>query len=64
MNSDKDSRQPLITYADEVLCANWHPLVLMLAEPLARLPKATLDAALVPEEAEDFLARLYLSQRA
>jgi hypothetical protein len=60
MSSDKNNRQPLVTYADEVLCANWHPLVLKLAEPLARLPKAALG----PEEAEDFLARLYVGQRA
>jgi hypothetical protein len=60
MNSDEDSRQPTVTYADEVLCANWHPLVLLLAEPLARVSKTALDAG----EAEDFLARLYLSQRA
>jgi hypothetical protein len=60
MSSDKDNLQPLVTYADEVLCANWHPLVRMLAEPLARVQKTALDAG----EAEDFLARLYLSQRA
>ena len=64
MSSDNNDRQPLVTYADEELCANWHPQVLMFAEPLARLPKAVLDAALGPEEAEDFLARLYASQRA
>ncbi len=64
MNSDKNNGRPLITYADEVLCANWHPLARALAEPLARLPKAAFDAALDPEEAEDFLARLYLSQHA
>ena len=60
MNSGKNNRQPLMTYADEVLCANWHPLVLMLAEPLARVQKTAPDA----REAEDFLARLYLSQHA
>lgn len=64
MSSDKNDRQPLAMYADEVLCANWHPLVRMLAEPLARVPKAALDAALDPAEAEDFLARLYVGQRA
>ena len=60
MNSDKKDRQSLATYADEVLCANWHPLVLMLAEPPARVPKAVLD----PEKAGDLLARLYVDQRA
>ena len=60
MSSDKNNRQPLVAYTDEVLSANWHPLVPNLAEPLARLPKATLELA----EAEDFLARLYVGQRA
>ncbi len=63
MSSDKNNRQPPVTYADKVLCANWHPLVLNLAGPLARLPKAALDAALRPEEPEDFLACLYVGQR-
>ncbi len=47
-------------YADEVLCANWHPLVLMLAEPLARAQKTALSAV----DAEELLARLYLAQQA
>lgn len=59
MSSDKNNRQPPVTYADEVLCANWHPLVLELAELLARLPRTALG----PKEAEDFLARLYVGQR-
>ncbi len=60
MESEKDKQQSLVAYADEVLCANWHPLVLMLAEPLVRVPKTALDAV----EAEDFLARLYSCQQA
>jgi hypothetical protein len=60
MSSDKNNRQSVAAYTDEVLSANWHPLVLKLAEPLARLPKAALE----PAEAEDFLARLYVGQRA
>jgi hypothetical protein len=43
-----------------VLCANWHPLVLMLAEPLTRVRKTALDAV----EAENLLARLYSCQQA
>ena len=57
---DQDERPAEPTYADEVLCANWHPLVLLLAEPLVRAQKTVLDAG----EAEDFLARLYLGQQA
>ena len=62
MNSDqdKDDRLPLQSYADEVLCANWHPLVLLLAEPLVRAQITALNAV----DAEDFLARLYLCQQA
>jgi hypothetical protein len=61
MNSDSDQdNPPLPFYAEEVLCANWHPLVLLLAEPLARAQKTALDAV----EAEDFLARLYSYQQA
>ena len=47
-------------YAEEVLCANWNPLAQMLAEPLAHAQKLVLDGA----DAEAFLARLYLCQRA
>ena len=60
MNPDKDQPSPAASYADEVLCANWHPLVLLLAEPLARVQKTALEAG----DAEDFLARLYLAQQA
>ena len=60
MNSDQDNQQPPPSYAEEVLCANWHPLVLLLAEPLARAQKTALNAV----EAEDFLTRLYSCQRA
>jgi hypothetical protein len=60
MNPDSNDQPPPLTYADEVMCANWHPLVLMLAEPLAHVRKTTLDAV----EAEDLLARVYSCQQA
>jgi hypothetical protein len=60
METDQSKRHASPSYADEVLCANWHPLVLLLVEPLARAQKTALNAV----EAEDFLARLYLCQRA
>ena len=60
MNSDKNDRQQLVNYADEVLHANWQPLALMLAEPLACAQQTAFDAGNV----EDFLARLYVSQHA
>lgn len=47
-------------YAEEILCANWNPLVLTLAEPLVRPRQSVLDAA----DAENLLARLYLCQQA
>ena len=47
-------------YAEEVLCANWNPLALMPAEPLAQAQKSVLEGI----DVESFLARLYLSQRA
>ena len=59
MNPDSNDQPLPLAYADEVLCANWHPLVLMLAEPL-RVRKTALDAV----EAEDLLARLYSCQQA
>ena len=54
MNPDHENRQAPFTYAEEVLCANWHPLVRMLAEPGVRVQKAELDAG----EAGDLLARV------
>lgn len=57
--ADKPAPQPL-PYADEVLCANWNPLALMLAEPRARAQQSVLDAA----DVESLLARLYLCQQA
>ena len=60
MNPDKDKQATAAPYADEVLCANWHPLVLLLAEPLVRVQKTALEAG----DAEDLLARLYLAQQA
>ncbi len=60
MATENDKLHALPSYADEVLCANWHPLVLSLAEPMARVQKTALDAV----DAEDFLARLYSCQQA
>jgi hypothetical protein len=57
-NADKDQPAAGAPYADEVLCANWHPLVLMLAEPLARVQKT----APAGEDVEGLLARHYLAQ--
>jgi len=57
--SSEDSENPAPQYADEVLCANWNPLALMLAEPLARAQASVFDGV----EIEAFLARLYLFQR-
>ena len=59
MNPDQDNQTAPSRYADEVLCANWHPLVLLLAEPFARAQKTALDA----NDVEGFLARLYAAQR-
>ena len=59
-NLDDNQQSAAASYADEVLCANWHPLVLLLAEPLARVKKT----ALTDRDAADFLARLYLCQQA
>ncbi|GEM_PF-2266222 len=59
-NDIKNPEQQPPQYADEVLCANWNPLVLLLAEPLARVPTPAPDGG----DVEDFMARLYLSQQA
>ena len=48
-------------YAEEVLCASWNPLVLLLAEPLARAAKPVADD---DGDVESVLARLYLWQQA
>ena len=60
MNADKDKQPAAAPYADEVLCANWHPLVLLLAEPRARVQKTLPEAG----DVEELLARLYLAQQA
>jgi len=59
MSSD-DSETPAPQYAEEVLCANWNPLALMLAEPLARAQGSVFDGV----DIEAFLARLYVCQGA
>jgi hypothetical protein len=62
MNSeDKTNTAPQPQpYAEEVLCANWNPLVLLLSEPLACAQNKLPDGS----EVEDLMARLYLSQQA
>src|SRR5450759_4912780 len=47
-------------YAEEVLCANWNPLVPLLSEPLACAQKTVPDSS----DVDDFMTRLYLSQQA
>lgn len=47
-------------YAEEVLCANWNPLVLLLAEPPARAQRSQPDSS----EVEGFMARIYVCQHA
>lgn len=59
MSSD-ESKIAAPQYADEVLCANWNPLALMLAEPQARAQGSVLEGV----DSEAFLARIYLCQRA
>ena len=59
MNPQDDIKQPTQSYADEVLCANWHPLVVMLAEGSAGAAKTAPDL-----DVEGFLDRLYSSQEA
>jgi hypothetical protein len=56
----KNPAQQPPQYADEVLCANWNPLVLLLAESLVRAPKPMPDGS----DVEGFMARLYLCQQA
>jgi hypothetical protein len=61
MSSDSIKNQNTAPqYADEVLCANWNPLALMLAEPSAQAQTSVPDGI----DVEAFLARLYLSQQA
>ena len=62
MSSD-DTKNPAPQppqYAEEVLCANWSPLALLLAEPLVSARQSGFDAA----DVDDMLARLYLCQQA
>jgi hypothetical protein len=62
MNSEdkKNTAPQLQPYAEEVLCANWNPLVLMLSESLVSAQQAAPDSS----DVEDLMARLYLSQQA
>ena len=49
-----------LQYAEEVLCANWNPLALLVAEPVTQARSASVDGS----DAEAFLARLYRCQQA
>lgn len=61
MNQDNENTAPdPQPYAEEVLCANWIPLVLTLAEPLVRTSCRSVPDA---TDAEGLLARLYLCQQ-
>ncbi len=51
---------PSLQYADEVLCANWNPLALLVAEPASAAPAPGVDGT----DADAFLARLYRCQQA
>ncbi len=51
---------PSVSYADEVLCSNWNPVVASLVEPLERVGKAVAGAV----DPDTFLSRAYLAQRA
>jgi hypothetical protein len=53
------AKQPL-QYAEEVLCANWNPLALLVAEPVTQARATGVDGS----DAEAFLARLYRCQQA
>jgi hypothetical protein len=50
----------LLEYGEEVLCANWNPLALLVAEPVASAQATGVDGS----DAEAFLARLYRCQQA
>jgi len=62
MNSnDQDTAaQQSPQYADEVLCANWNPLALLVAEPVKQAVARVVDGA----DVEALLARLYRCQQA
>ncbi len=48
-------------YGIEVLCANWTPVVHVIAEPVTRVCEMLADAA--ASDGDDFLTRFYQSQR-
>ncbi len=62
MNSEdtKDTAPQPQPYADEVLCANWNPLVRLLSEPPACAQATAPDSS----DVDDLMARLYVSQQA
>jgi hypothetical protein len=58
--NDEVAVKRVLQYADEVLCANWNPFALLLAEKLAPAPVPAVDGG----DVDAFLARLYCCQRA
>lgn len=61
--SSSENRIPAnspLQYAEEVLCANWNPLALLVAEPVQRARVSAVDGS----DADAFLARLYRCQQA
>ena len=55
-----ENEAKIIEYGDEVLCANWNPLAMLVTEPAAYPRAAPVDGS----EADAFLARLYRCQQA
>jgi hypothetical protein len=49
-----------LQYAEEILCANWNPLAVTVAEPLHRARTPAVDG----NEVDALLARLYRCQQA
>jgi hypothetical protein len=54
------SANTTLHYAEEILCANWNPLALAVAEPLHRARAPAVDG----NEVDALLARLYCCQQA
>ncbi len=54
------SANATLQYAEEILCANWNPLALAVAEPLQRTRAPAVDGS----EVDALLARLYCCQQA
>jgi hypothetical protein len=59
-SDDQAPAKLALQYAEEVLCANWNPLALLVVEPVKHAVTRVVDGS----EAEAFLARLYRCQQA